>query len=201
MHALLHPGTLTARDSAEPPLPSLYRSRLGAPDCPRACPARYHFWMLVRRLRVGILTTRSARGLLTSRQVQTCNGKNDVGRVLRFLVSVDCLWVRDIALDPNVCVVYADGIREQFVSVSGEGQVRRCEATQQALWNTVAMRHFPGGPSDPLLRILEVHIQSAIVQDGPEHHELTCADFANETREVRGSARKPVARHSLQPLS
>lgn len=197
----------TRRVQIHHPLPTMHPSKppvllasvppMRPPALPVACPPRYKFWVLVRQLRVGILTTRSARGLLNSRQVQTCNDKNDVGRVLRFLVSVDSLWVRDIALDPHVSLAYTNGVHDPFVSVSGEARITHCPAAQKGLWNAVAMRLFPRGPEDPLLRILEVHIDSAFVQNGQDHFALSRADFEDEVRPARALTHQPV---TLQPV-
>lgn len=164
-------------------LPRGISFQMGAMDFTPTCPPRYQFWMLVRRMSVGILTTRSARGVLTSRQLVTCNSKNDVGQTLRFFVSVDCLWIRDIAVDDHVSVVYADPHREQFLAVSGKAKVRHCPKLQQALWNGAAMRSFPGGPADPLLRMLEVQIESVSLQNGEDDHELSSDDFTHPPRQ------------------
>lgn len=156
---------------------------------PAVCPPRYQLWILLRRLSVGILTTRSPQGALTSRPLLTRNAKNDVGGVLRFFVSTDSLWVRDIALDPNVSVVYADLDREQFLAITGRARVKQCPASQQALWTPFAQREFPGGPLDPSLRLLEVDMASAIFQDGPSHHELKRNAFIDG--EPKAASRRP----------
>lgn len=154
---------------------------------------RYRFWIMVRRLRVGILTTRSDKGVLTARHVMTCNTRHDAGGVLRFLVSADWLWLRDISLDPNVSVAYADWGHNQFLSVSGQARVKRCLVTQQALWNPAWEREHPAGACDPLLRILEVRIGTAFLQDGLQRLELTYDDFRAPTAEVNRPVVPPLA--------
>ncbi len=164
---------------------------------PATCPLRYQLWIMLRRLRVGILTTRSPKGLMTSRPLLTANGKHDVGRVLRFFVSADHLWVRDIALDANVSVVYADVNQAQFVAVSGSARLMRNLSMQQSLWTPWAQRNFPDGPHDPMLRILEVDIELAVLHNGNERHELTLEEFdtapASESVRAGHEIRRPLA--------
>jgi general stress protein 26 len=140
---------------------------------PATCPMRYQLWIMMRRLRVGILTTRSPKGLMTSRPLLTANSKNDVGLVLRFFVSADHLWVRDIALDANVSVVYADVNQALFVAVSGSARLIRNPLMQQKLWTPWVQQGLPGGPLDPLVRILEIDVKFAVLQNGSAVREIT----------------------------
>lgn len=164
-------------------------------NVPTTCPLRYQLWIVLRRLRVGILTTRSAKGLMTSRPLLTVNGKHGAGAVLRFFVSADHLWVRDIALDGNVSVVYADVDQAQFVSITGTARVVRNPSLQEALWTPWAQQNFPGGPLDPMLRILEVAMALAVMQNGRVRHELTADDIgtpsSRESSPLRRRLRPP----------
>lgn len=140
---------------------------------PATCPLRYQLWIMLRRLRVGIVTTRSPKGRMSSRPLLTTNSKHDVGLVLRFFVSADHLWVRDIALDANVSVVYADVNHSLFVAISGSARLTRNPSMQQTLWTHWAQQRFPGGPLDPMLRILEIDMEFAVLHNGSTMQEIT----------------------------
>jgi len=161
---------------------------------PATCPLRYQLWIMLRRLRVGILTTRSPKGRMSSRPLLTANSKHDVGLVLRFFVSADHLWVRDIALDANVSVVYADMSHALFVAVSGSARLIRNPSMQQSLWTPWAQQSSPGGPLDPMLRILEIDMEFAVLQNGSAVQEITRDELAIEPS--RESARRS---HDVRP--
>ena len=161
---------------------------------PATCPLRYQLWIMMRRLRVGIVTTRSPKGRMSSRPLLTTNSKHDVGLVLRFFVSADHLWVRDIALDANVSVVYADVTHSLFVAVSGSARLTRNPSMQQTLWTHWAQQSFPGGPLDPMLRILEIDMEFAVVQNGSTVQEIT-----RDELDIEPSREGALRKHDLRP--
>lgn len=127
--------------------------------------ARRKLWALVRESWFGLVTTRSRSGVLTTRPLTTHNGKGDIGDVLRFFVSSESLWLRDLAGDANLNVAYTAPSGDTCLSISGHGRVVRDVARQKRLWLAAAATQFPLGPADPALRLLEVDIEVAQLLD------------------------------------
>ncbi len=127
--------------------------------------ARRQLWALLREARFGLVTTRSRSGVLTARPLITHNGKGDIGDVLRFFVSSESLWLRDLAGDANLNVAYTAPSGDTCLSISGRGRVVRNVARQKRLWLPAAAAQFPLGPADPALRLLEVGIEVAQLLD------------------------------------
>lgn len=123
--------------------------------------AREHLWKIVRDLRFGMLVTRSAGGSLRARPLTTQNEKDDMGSSLLFFVPVAGEVATDVAADPRVGLVYADPSDDRYVSISGQARVVQDLARQKQLWSKMAEAWFPGGPDDPTLRLLEVHMDAA----------------------------------------
>lgn len=123
--------------------------------------ARDHLWKIVRDLRFGMLVTRTAGGGLRSRPLTTQNEKDDNGQAMLFFVPVAGEVATDVAQDARVALVYADPSDDRYVSVTGQARVVQDVARQKKLWSKMAEAWFPGGPDDPTLRLLEVHIDAA----------------------------------------
>ena len=120
---------------------------------------------LIGRIKVGMLTTVDGDGL-RSRPLHTLQLDFD-GR-LWFFVSASSAKVEAIASQHGrVCVSYADPAKQDYVSVSGTGEIVRDRARMAALWNPWVKVWFPRGVEDPDLALLCVRIEEAEYWDAP----------------------------------
>ena len=123
--------------------------------------ARLHLWEIVRGTRFAMVTTHDAGGELCSRPLTTQNEGKDFGDTLQFFVPAESDVARQVAADSRVGVTFADTGKDRYISISGSARVVQDMARQRALWSPLAQAWFPGGASDPLLRLLEVRMDSA----------------------------------------
>lgn len=128
---------------------------------PRA--AHDKLWDLIRGIRFGMLTSRTAQGHLTSRPLTTQNRSLDAeaDNSLWFFVSRSSEVAEEVAADGEVNVAYADPDKDCYVSVCGTVRLVDDPARVQALWSMQSKAWFPGGPTDPGLQLLQVRIGQA----------------------------------------
>ena len=112
-----------------------------------------------------MLTTHKRNGL-SNRPLQTLGMDDDA--TLWFFTARDSDKVREIRVDPRVCVAYADTGRRVFVALSGEAAIVDDRARAAALWRPAQRIFFPLGPDDPCLTLLRVVPNGATVWDGNE---------------------------------
>lgn len=121
---------------------------------------------IVDRIKVGMLVTRDAQGLLHSRPVQTLQF-DEQGR-LWFFVAGDSGKVRDIDhVDGQVNLSYADPSKQDYASISGVARFYRDPEKVEELWSKWAEVWFPDGVDDPNLMILQITIEQAQYWDAP----------------------------------
>lgn len=120
---------------------------------------------LIGRIKVGMLTTQAEDGL-RSRPLHTL--QVDPEGCLWFFVSVSSAKVEEIAHEHGrVAVSYADPGRQDYVAISGSGEISRDRDRMKALWNPWVKVWFPRGVDDPDLALLRVRIEQAEYWDAP----------------------------------
>ncbi len=124
-------------------------------------PAHQTLWELIKDIKFGMFTHRSAGGLLHAHPLTTQNKAVDEGATLYFFVPLDGEVARAIQNDPSVCVSYAHPGDDSYVSVSGEARVDTNQAKKEELFTPMAKAWFPNGPTDPNLALLAVRIHHA----------------------------------------
>jgi len=67
----------------------------------------------------------------------------------------------------KVGVTYADGGKQDYVSLSGHATVVRDKATIHAHWSEPVRTWFPGGKDDPDIALLKVDVVAAEYWDAP----------------------------------
>ncbi len=120
-------------------------------------------WDMIRDIRFGMLTSRSADGVLRSRPLTTQNRAldEDAQGSLWFFVSRASEVASDIADDPLVNVAYADTDKDRYVSIAGSARLVTDVRRAEAMWSVAAKAWFSGGPTDPDLQLVAVRIDAA----------------------------------------
>jgi len=121
---------------------------------------------IVNRTKVAMLTTQGTDGLLRSRPLQTLQA-DEQGR-LWFFVSASSPKIDELQREHgNVCLAYADTAKQDYVSISGRGEIVRDRARMKELWSPWVKVWFPEGLEDPDLALLCVQMEKAEYWDSP----------------------------------
>lgn len=120
---------------------------------------------LIHDIRVAMLTTRDAEGLLHSRPMATLGKRFD--GVLWFFNGGSSLKSHEIATDQEVNVSYAEPRLNRYVSVVGRAKVVRDRKKAEELWTPLLQAWFPKGLDDPDLTLVRVDVLRAEYWDAP----------------------------------
>lgn len=118
-------------------------------------------WSMIKDIRFGMFTHSHTNGMLHSHPLTTQNKAMDEGATLYFFISRSSEIASQIVQDDHVNVSYTDSGKDIYVSVSGRAQIVEDMDKKEALWSAMAKAWFPGGPTDPNLALMEVHISHA----------------------------------------
>ena len=127
--------------------------------------ATKHMWRMIKDIGFAMLTTEDG-GVLRARPMVAAQDEFDGN--LWFFTRASSHKVTEAARSP-VCVTYADGGRQEFVSLSGHAELVRDKARMAAHWSEAMRTWFPGGKEDPELAMLQIHVESAEYWDAPNH--------------------------------
>jgi len=125
-------------------------------------------WEIIKDLRFGMLTHRHPEGGLHAHPLTTQNQALGEKGILYFFVSRSTEVGQRLRSDGNVNVSYSDPHKDVYVSITGRATVSEDADAKQRLFNTMAKAWFPGGPTDPDLELVEVHITHAEYWDVKE---------------------------------
>ena len=121
---------------------------------------------LVERMKTGMLSTVDPQGGLRSRPMYTLELDHDAR--LWFFTSVTSAKVEEIAREhAQVGLSYADLGKQDYVSITGRGEIVRDRERIKSLWSAWAKPWFPNGVDDPDLALLCVRIDQAEYWDAP----------------------------------
>lgn len=109
---------------------------------------------LVKDIKVCMLTTIEADGLLHSRPMGTLDMKDGY---LWFFVRDDSRKAVTVQHDPRVNISYVDA--NTWVSVSGTATLTHDRAKIAELWTADASIWFPQGANDPHLALMQVRLE------------------------------------------
>ena len=129
---------------------------------------------LLKDERIGMLTTTSPEGTLTSRPMSLQHVEFDGD--LWFFASRSSRKVAHLTADPQVNVATVGS--SSWVSLTGHALVVDDLATKKELWNTVVEAWFPNGPEDPDVVLLRVDAASAEYWDSPGGRVASLISFA-----------------------
>lgn len=127
--------------------------------------ARQKVFELIRDCRIAMMATRGGYGSMHARPMAVNHTEFD--GVLWFLTDLDSEKVKDIEADDEVLLAYADTSKQNYVSVTGRGEIVRDRATLEKLWWEGARTWFPKGVQDPNLAAIRVTVQMAEYWDAP----------------------------------
>jgi general stress protein 26 len=117
---------------------------------------------LIGDIRVAMLTTVAANGMLVSRPMYTRDRRFD--GELWFFVSIDSDKVDELLHRPQVNIAYAAPDKHQYISIAGQARIVRDRRLIADLWNDRYDRlYFKAGKDDPALVLLQVNAQTAEV--------------------------------------
>jgi general stress protein 26 len=120
---------------------------------------------LLKDARIAMMATRGEGGVMHARPMGTNHAEFD--GYLWFLTDLSSEKVAEIQADPEVLLTYADPANQNYVSISGKGQVLRDRATIDAQWFEAARTWFPKGKDDANLAVIKVDVQLAEYWDSP----------------------------------
>lgn len=125
-------------------------------------------WKLIKDIRFGMLTHRTAAGMLHAHPLTTQNKNLDTNAELYFFISQKGELYERLLTDGEVNVSYADTDGDTYVSLSGQARFVDDMALKEALWTPMAKAWFPDGVTDPNLALLAVRIRHAEYWDVDE---------------------------------
>ena len=125
--------------------------------------ATQQMWRMIQHIRFAMLTTADGDTLRARPMVAA---QDEFDGNLWFFTHASSHKVTEAAKSP-VCVTYADGGTQEYVSLSGNAELVRDKATLIAHWTEPMRTWFPSGKDDPDLALLRVHVDSAEYWDAP----------------------------------
>lgn len=131
-------------------------------------PAHETLWKLIKDIRFGMVTHRTASGMLHSHPLTTQNKRLQENAELYFFISRSGELYERLLTDGEVNVSYSDPGEDSYVSLSGQARFVEDQAQKEALWSPMAKAWFPGGVTDPDLALLVVRIRHAEYWDVKE---------------------------------
>lgn len=135
-----------------------------------------HLQKLIKDVEIAMLTTVAGEDFLRSRPMMTQQTDDD--GVLWFFTNDHHAKAQELADDPRVNVSYSKPDAQQFVSVSGLGEVVHDEEKKRKLWKPIYQAWFPDGVDDPHLALLKVYIEKAEYWDTATSKWVELAGFA-----------------------
>ncbi|MDC7685008.1 pyridoxamine 5'-phosphate oxidase family protein [Asticcacaulis sp. BYS171W] len=131
--------------------------------------ARDRIWSLIKDIKVAMLATYNANGLLHARPMQQQKIEKNSGfqGVLWFFTGADTGKVEEITANPAALLTYADTDGHNYVSLNGTITISRDRAKIDELWSEVDKAWFPKGKDDPNLLLLRFEAAEAEFWDSP----------------------------------
>jgi len=119
---------------------------------------------LIKDIKVAMLTSDDG-GHLRSRPMVAA--QKDFAGELFFFTRASAPKVDEVERHSQVNVSYADADNQNYVSLSGTGEIVRDPALVSAHWSEAMRTWFPKGKDDPDIAILKVSVDQAEYWDAP----------------------------------
>jgi len=119
---------------------------------------------LIKDIKVAMLTSEDG-GHLRSRPMVAA--QKDFSGELFFFTRASASKVDEVESRSQVNVSYADADKQNYVSLSGTGEIVRDPAIVKAHWSEAMRTWFPKGKDDPDIAILKVSVDQAEYWDAP----------------------------------
>ncbi|MDF5730319.1 MAG: pyridoxamine 5'-phosphate oxidase family protein [Rhizonema sp. PD38] len=121
---------------------------------------------LIKDIDIGMLTTIDDDGSLRSRPMST-NSYVDDDSNLWFFIYGSSHKVTEVEQHERVNVSFSDPHKQEYVSVSGKGELVRDRNKIQELWKPELQAWFPKGLDEPDIALLKVNVEKAEYWDAP----------------------------------
>ncbi len=125
-------------------------------------------WNLIKDIRFGMLTHRTASGTLHAHPLTTQSKGLDGQSELHFFISQKGELYERLQTDGQVNLTYSDPGADSYVSLSGDARFSNDQALKESLWSPMAKAWFPEGVNDPDLALLVVRAHHAEYWDVKE---------------------------------
>jgi general stress protein 26 len=132
-------------------------------------------WDIIEKVGVCMLATQCA-GRLRARPMEV---RPDRKRRLIFAVTDSrSAKLDEIEAGPDIGLIFIDAEAKAYLSITGRASVTRDISKTKEIWRRTDEAWWPGGPSDPNVRLLRIEPVSAELWDGPASTALTAFEFA-----------------------
>ena len=132
-------------------------------------------WDIIEKVEVGMLTTHFRDGM-RARPMEARPDRRD--GVIWFVTDVRGYKDDEIRAAPEVGLVFIDHKAKAYVSITARAEVRRDPAKAAEIWHRTDDVWWPGGASDPNVRLLRVEPATAELWDGPASAAVAAFEFA-----------------------
>lgn len=160
---------------------------------PDNTPAHETLWKLIKDIRFGMLTHRTANGMLHAHPLTTQNRSIDEQAELYFFIPKSGELYERLLTDGEVNVSYADPGEDSYVSLSGQARFVDDIVQKERLWSPAAQAWFPGGHTDPEVALLAVRIRHAEYWDVDDSKMVQLFKMAKAT--VTGEPPRQLGEH------
>ena len=132
-------------------------------------------WDIIEKVGVCMLATQCA-GRLRARPMEA---RPDRKRRLIFAVTDSrSAKLDEIEAGPDIGLILIDAEAKAYLSITGRASVTRDISKTKEIWRRTDEAWWPGGPSDPNVRLLRIEPVSAELWDGPASTAVTVFEFA-----------------------
>ncbi len=149
-----------------------------------------HIQVMIKQIRIAMLTTVNEEGELRSRPMMTL--KLDSG-TLWFFSSDHHGKADELSLDPRVNIVYSQVERKQYLSISGLAELIHDENLKRQLWEPEFTEWFPEGVEDRHLALIKVSMKKAEYWDAPSQRIKEVLSFTKAV--LTGGLYHPIEPH------
>lgn len=140
-------------------------------------------WHIIAKVGVCMMTTRGADGL----RARPLEARPDrAAGLIWFVTDVRGHKDDEIAVHPEVCLVFIDHKEKAYLSLTGRAEVRDDHAKAARIWEKTDDVWWDG-PDDPNVRVLRLEPARAELWDGPASAAVAAFEFAK----ARATGRKP----------
>ncbi|MDF3035684.1 MAG: Pyridoxamine 5-phosphate oxidase-related, FMN-binding protein [Paucimonas sp.] len=120
---------------------------------------------LISDIKFAMMTTEDESGTLRSRPMTTL--QMDANGTLWFFTSVSSPKVEEMNSHHDINLSYSRTDKQDYLSVSGTGEIVRDKAKMAELWTPWIKPWFPNGLDDPDLVLMKVTVTQAEYWDSP----------------------------------
>ena len=120
---------------------------------------------MIKDVRIAMMTTVEVDGSLHSRPMYSHT--TDAAGDLWFFSHARTPKTAELSKDGQVNLAYSDPSGQNYVSVSGTGEVITDKTKVKELWSEGLRTWFPNGPDDPDIALIRVHPSGGEYWDSP----------------------------------